>query len=702
MANLFEQIRSRSAPLAPQPAGLALGAGLVVAWSLAVVLWGGDLSGWSGAQAGHALLATAGVLALCLIPGLALLEALWGSTPLPWPERLAVAGGIGAGLPALLLMAARLVHLPWPPFMTVAYLGLSVLALCAALVRQRRSPRAPLTRAGALTAGLLAGMTVLALLARLYVVRDLLVGPNVDSYHHTLIAQLLVERQGLFSDWAPYAALNTFTYHYGFHALVAWTHVLTGVPITLLVPLVGQVMNAAMVPMLYALTVRLTGRPMAGVWAALLVGFVNMQPAYYVFWGRGPFVMSHALVVAALICWMAAIEAQRLRPGLIALSAIVCAALAHTHYQATIFTALFLAVYLLLLLLRAPSLQAMRVVLGRAAAIGALALALALPWLLTTLGGHLGRNVAYNSALQSGEAFPGLQLPPLAPLFLHPAIIALSVVGLVAAARLRRWRLAMPAAWGLVSMLSAFPYIAGLPGTGMIEPAVAPMVLYISIIPLAAYGLYGAQRLIEQAGAMALRPRLGAGLAQLVLVAAVVAVSVAGLGWQRTLVPPYDRMVTSADMAAFEWVRASTPPDARFLVHSHPIYAGAMIVGTDAGWWLPLLAARQTNVPPLPYGSERSVDPNYPQQVAHLAEVLRRKPLSDLRGRGIDLSLPEAQQALRDAGITYVYIGAQPLQGAGTLSVVDRIDTDKLRDNPAFRRVYARDGVEIYQFVAGS
>jgi hypothetical protein len=34
--------------------------------------------------------------------------------------------------------------------------------------------------------------------------------------------------------------------------------------------------------------------------------------------------------------------------------------------------------------------------------------------------------------------------------------------------------------------------------------------------------------------------------------------------------------------------------------------------------------------------------------------------------------------------------------------VVDRIDTDKLRDNPAFRRVYARDGVEIYQFVAGS
>lgn len=40
-------------------------------------------------------------------------------------------------------------------------------------------------------------------------------------YQHTLMAQLLVDYQGLFQPWQPYAALKTFTYHFGFHANVS-------------------------------------------------------------------------------------------------------------------------------------------------------------------------------------------------------------------------------------------------------------------------------------------------------------------------------------------------------------------------------------------------------------------------------------------------------------------------------------------------
>jgi hypothetical protein len=61
-------------------------------------------------------------------------------------------------------------------------------------------------------------------------------------------------------------------------------------------------------------------------------------------------------------------------------------------------------------------------------------------------------------------------------------------------------------------------------------------------------------------------------------IAALIIASAWGVGWQRDLVPDYMRMVTPADVQAMAWVREHTPPDARFVVNSHPIYGGDMIV----------------------------------------------------------------------------------------------------------------------------
>ena len=51
--------------------------------------------------------------------------------------------------------------------------------------------------------------------------RTVVVGPGSDSYHHTLITQLISVRGALPNNYQPYAPLVTFTYHYGFHAVVA-------------------------------------------------------------------------------------------------------------------------------------------------------------------------------------------------------------------------------------------------------------------------------------------------------------------------------------------------------------------------------------------------------------------------------------------------------------------------------------------------
>ncbi len=72
-----------------------------------------------------------------------------------------------------------------------------------------------------------------------------------------------------------------------------------------------------------------------------------------------------------------------------------------------------------------------------------------------------------------------------------------------------------------------------------------------------------------------------------------------------------DALAVRPDMRAADWIQANTPPDAGFLVNSFFAYGGASIVGSDGGWWLPYLAQRQTNLPPLTYTAEKGPTPDY-------------------------------------------------------------------------------------------
>lgn len=711
-------------------AGFAM-AVLLLLWSgLALAASPGSLA-WLSSTGPRLVLVTLATLGLCILPGLALLQLCWADAPLTWTERLALAWGLGAGLPPLLLSLLHVLRLPWPIWATALYVLCSALLLLwlvfgqslggrrrGAASEAQNSAKAPLHRSTAppLYAVLLVGLTLLALFARLFAVRDLLVGPNIDSYHHTLIAQLLVEHRGLFTSWEPYAPLSTFTYHYGFHSIVAFVHDLTSLPVWELEPLVGQILAAGVVPLLAVLTFRLTASRSAGLWAALLVGFVNNQPAYYVLWGRFTSITSHLILMALLICWLAAIESARLRPGLIVLSVLACAALVHTHYQTTVLAVVYLAIYMSILMLRAPNLRAALPELGRAMLIVLMALLISAPWLLNTISGELDRNLIYNSERQSTATFAGLVMPPITPFFLHQIVLLLSAIAVLIGLRLRRWRIIMLAAWALASLMIAFPYVFGLPGTGMLDPYLVSSLLYLVMLPLAAYPLGMLHdRLLgqnqPQHSAEALSPdqqqakptggqALFVKLVQLLAVLICIAVSISGLQWQRNLVPDYYRMVTAADMQAFDWIRKNTPADAQFFVHSYPLYGGTMIVGTDAGWWLPLMANRQTNVPPMTYGSEQSIPADWGAKINELATLTRRAALNDDRKQAIDLSIPKIQQALRHANLRYVYIGSQPLQGEKAFLAIDRIDVDKLRKSSAFRLVYDQDGVLIFEMVA--
>ena len=54
-------------------------------------------------------------------------------------------------------------------------------------------------------------------------------------------------------------------------------------------------------------------------------------------------------------------------------------------------------------------------------------------------------------------------------------------------------------------------------------------------------------------------------------------------------------LATADDLAAFAWAQEHTPPDALFLVNE--AVWRTVRYGTDAGWWLNLIADRRTTLP---------------------------------------------------------------------------------------------------------
>jgi hypothetical protein len=297
-------------------AGVLPLAGLAILWVAIVVAWAGvGAFVWTGQNLlsiGWTILVAA---AMWLLPGLALLRLLWRGRSLTWLERipLALAGGIA--LIPLLLEITHLVHLAANTWTIGTYV------LTAAVVGffpgRRTSWRQTLKidrrriSAAAWPAFWLTGIAALTLIQRLYIVRDLPVGMWGDSYQHTLMTQLIVDNGGLFSSWSPYAALATFTYHFGFHANAAFFQWLSGQPVTRSVVIIGQLLNVMTVPLAYLLTVWLSRNRTAGLWAALITGFINIQPAYFFNWGRYTQLAGMVVLPGVLIAWMQALAQPR-------------------------------------------------------------------------------------------------------------------------------------------------------------------------------------------------------------------------------------------------------------------------------------------------------------------------------------------------------------------------------------------------------
>jgi hypothetical protein len=152
--------------------------------------------------------------------------------------------------------------------------------------------------------------------------------------------------------------------------------------------------------------------------------------------------------------------------------------------------------------------------------------------------------------------------------------------------------------------------------------------------------------------------------------------------------PMSSTLVTRPDIRAAEWIQENTPQNARFLVNSFFAYGDTVIVGSDGGWWLPLLAERQTTLPPLTYGSERGPRPDNILWVDTLT--------SEFQNKGI--THPDMLALLRERGVTYVYVGQR--QGRVNYNGPYVLNPSELLSSPFFRLIYHQDRVWIFEVVS--
>jgi hypothetical protein len=427
---------------------------------------------------------------------------------------------------------------------------------------------------------------------------------------------------------------------------------------------------------LYPLAVRLSGSRWAGVLAVLVAGLLSPMPMFYVNWGRYTQLAGQAILPVAMVVAWSALDSRERNWRLFVLSWILVSGLAMTHYRVLIFFVVF-AVAWGLLTIRRPN---WRRSLGGLAGVGLGSAVLFLPWFVRAFAGRILGFFWQRLSTPVGQLSSfDLQHNTIGDLttFLPPGIWFLFVLAVAAGLWRRRWGTLLVSLWWFLLFIATNPEQLGLPGSGIISNFTLFIAWYLPAGLL--IGDLGSQ-LFARLGS---RRWTSAAIAVTVVVAGLTAVPARLDDMQ----PEQFALVTRPDLRAMAWIQDNTPEESRFLVNSFLAYDGTVVVGSDAGWWLPLLARRSNTVPPINYGMELWSQPDYGQLVHDLS-------VQPVEGGPDD---PETIALLRQSGVTHVYIGQR--QGRVNYGGSDLLDPQELASSPHYRLTYHQDRVWVFAFV---
>lgn len=636
---------------------------------------------------------------LFVVPGWALLVACWpGWARLCLWERLGLASGVSLAIYPLLFLWTDLIGLhlgalyAWlPPLIGLAALAWSYshnLKTRLESIRMRKFSWPKLRiRLNTIAWPDLGLLVVISLLfaVRFWVIRNLDLPLWGDSYQHTVMAQLLVDNHGLFDSWAPYAEMTSFTYHFGFHTLVAVFHWISGLDLPASVLWTGQILNGLAVIGLIPLVMRIERSRWAALAAVTISGTLAVMPMAYTNWGRYTQLAGQAILPAAIFLTWSVLNGPLARRRALLPVWLVLGGLALTHYRVLIMALCFYPAFVLFNLRTMPfRLQMRRIFLS-----GIGAGALALPWFIHLYAGQiltmlLHRITTPPAQLSEGVLAYNALVNPLP--YLPVLIWFLVTIGIGWGLWRRNREFAIAILWWFLIFLAANPERFNLPGSGVISNFAVIIAIYIPIALVVGPTFAWIVDELEQSLSATARSTWARQLLPAACALLLVGASLWGVMQRRQdIVPPQHSLGTRPDLRAAAWIRSNLPDETRFLVNSFSAYNSNAVVGSDGGWWLPLVARRPTTQPPLPYTSEQGPFPDYRLWVNQLTAEIKEK--------GVDH--PEVVSELMERGVTHVYLGQ--LQGS-TNSDRPLLEPATLLASKHFKPVYHQDRVWIFAF----
>ena len=613
--------------------------------------------------------------ALLFLPGFFLLRIC--APRLDLISRIVLAPGVTIAVATLLFLWAEVfsLKLGWPvPWIVLA---LSLLAFA------QRRPHLPSLHGDWLGCVVLAALLLLLLVVRFCSTRDWIVPPGVDSAQHAIIVQLLLDHHGLFQSWAPYSDSETFTYHFGFHAVTALFAWMTGTDASFAVLIMARVIGACAVLSLFGLVRLWTRSIWGGVFAVALWETYAQHLYFYDIPGRwlllaGFTVLSSALVLLASL--LSQLDRKSSWP-LLLLCALTIAGLVLTQYKTGLVFAILAAAIV--------GSQCVRVIVSRelarrkyllrilvrTVAVVAVALLLSAPKLNAVLHAKAGKDlqrIVLEAPAPNPNAFGS-------PVLNHAGILrtgfntpqkiipsCLALLGAILVLLRRRDALWYLAGWAIVTLVMN-PRLIGINRAGVIDEIHWKFAVQTAI---ATMGGFAVGYLWEK-----FRKRWGRS-GEFVLMFVALSLSI----WSAATVPALPqscRYVLADDARLMSWIKENIPPNEKIAARS--FFDQGQVQGYDAAIWLPYFAHHQTNQSVLAAGLEKGPIEARQKSRAFTHEVYTR-----------DMSTPESARWMRDAGFPWFFVGAIRPE-------IDAQLVQQIARNPAIELVRKENAALLYR-----
>lgn len=522
---------------------------------------------------------------------------------------------------------------------------------------------------------------------RLIPIQSFIVPPGHDPQFHSIISQLIIEQEGIPRSYEPYAPLNSFSYPFGLHSIVVFFHFLTNEGIARLVLILSTVFNAMILLPVYLLVKKISNSNSNAMFSALLVGLVGRFPAGIIIHGKNAHIT--ALVVLPIAILLLYYVFKTNKNIYMLLASVSSAGLLLIHYRVFGFYLLFWASLLLCQLIHVLKKQERaRSSLIKIFLTPMIGLIIVLPWLQNIFhrmysipSDLLAPQQAELISTISFSSFIKIINPILNTNGLCLCIFAILGLGIVLVRKKEEMYPFILWLFALLLFLTTIPLSLHIPGSNFINAGSIRITLFLPLSILAGYVInpfVDSDQKDINIGTHRTTLHLRVFAIIICFLIVCIALFSAIQVYSKYSISKNNVLVSGQDLEAMEWINKNTPPNSIFWSHAYYWRGPNVILGSDAGYWIPILAHRPNAIPIIPYfGEDHPSD--YFKKCEKLIELTSIRP-----------SEKETLCLLKNLNISYIYIGKRIFGGPV-------IDKQLLAEIPSYELVYQKDSVSIFK-----